>query len=42
MTQQVAANTAIVLLFLMALMLGGRLIRYFVIAAEGRVDVGLL
>ena len=42
MTQQVAANTAIVLLFLMALMLGGRLIRYFGIAAEGRLDVGLL
>ena len=41
-TQQVAANTAIVLLFLMALMLGGRLIRYFGIAAEGRLDVGLL
>ena len=39
MTQQVAANTAIVLLFLMALMLGGRLIRYFGIAAEGRLDV---
>ena len=42
MMQQVAANTAIVLLFLMALMLGGRLIRYFGIAAEGRLDVGLL
>lgn len=42
MTQQVATNTAIVLLFLMALMLGGRLIRYFGIAAEGRLDVGLL
>ena len=42
MTQQVAANTAIELLFLMALMLGGRLIRYFGIAAEGRLDVGLL
>ena len=42
MTQQVAANTAIVLLFLMVLMLGGRLIRYFGIAAEGRLDVGLL
>lgn len=42
MTQQVAANTAIVLLFLMAMMLGGRLIRYFGIAAEGRLDVGLL
>lgn len=42
MTQQVATNTAIVLLFLMALLLGGRLIRYFGIAAEGRLDVGLL
>lgn len=42
MTQQVATNTAIVLFFLMVLMLGGRLIRYFGIAAEGRLDVGLL
>ena len=42
MTQQVASNTAIVLFFLMVLMLGGRLIRYFGIAAEGRLDVGLL
>lgn len=42
MTQQVAMNTAIVLFFLMVLMLGGRLIRYFGIAAEGRLDVGLL
>lgn len=41
-TQQVAMNTAIVLFFLMVLMLGGRLIRYFGIAAEGRLDVGLL
>lgn len=42
MTQQVASHTAIVLFFLMVLMLGGRLIRYFGIAAEGRLDVGLL
>lgn len=42
MTQQIANNTAIVLFFLMVLMLGGRLIRYFGIAAEGRLDVGLL
>lgn len=42
MTQQIASNTAIVLFFLMVLMLGGRLIRYFGIAAEGRLDVGLL
>lgn len=42
MTQQVAINTLIVLFFLMVLMLGGRLIRYFGIAAEGRLDVGLL
>lgn len=42
MTQQVAFNTAIVLFFLMVLMLGGRLIRYFGIATEGRLDLGLL
>lgn len=42
MTQQVASNTAIVLFFLMVLMLGGRLVRYFGIAAEGRLNVGLL
>lgn len=42
MTQQIASNTAIVLFYLMVLMLGGRLIRYFGIAAEGRLDVGLL
>lgn len=41
-SQQVATTTAIVLFFLMTLMLGGRLIRYFGIAAEGRLDVGLL
>lgn len=42
MTQQVASTTALVLGFLVVLMLGGRLIRYFGIAAEGRLDVGLL
>lgn len=42
MTQQVASNTAIVLFFLLALMLGGRLIRYFGIAAEGRLDLSFL
>ncbi|WP_230656185.1 LPS export ABC transporter permease LptF [Psychrobacter sp. I-STPA10] len=41
-TQQVASTTAIVLGFLVVLLLGGRLIRYFGIAAEGRLDVGLL
>lgn len=42
MTQQVASNTAIVLFFLLALMLGGRLVRYFGIAAEGRLDISFL
>lgn len=42
MSQQVTSTTMIVLFFLMALMLGGRLIRYFGIAAEGRLDVGFL
>ena len=42
MTQQVASTTALVLGFLMVMMLGGRLIRYFGIAAEGRLDVSLL
>ncbi len=42
MTSQIAANTAIVLGFLVFLLLGGRLIRYFGIAAEGGLDVGLL
>nr|WP_227428967.1 LPS export ABC transporter permease LptF [Psychrobacter sp. I-STPA6b] len=41
-TRQVASTTAIVLGFLVVLLLGGRLIRYFGIAAEGRLDVGLL
>ncbi|MDN3452856.1 MULTISPECIES: LPS export ABC transporter permease LptF [unclassified Psychrobacter] len=42
MTRQVASTTALVLGFLMVMMLGGRLIRYFGIAAEGRLDVSLL
>ena len=42
MTQQVALNTALVLGFLLILLLGGRMIRYFGLSAEGRLDVGLL
>lgn len=42
MTQQVASTTALVLGFLVVMMLGGRLIRYFGIAAEGGLDVSLL
>lgn len=42
MIQQIASNTAIVLFFLLALMLGGRLVRYFGIAAEGRLDLSFL
>lgn len=42
MTQQVASNTGVVLFFLLALMLGGRLVRYFGIAAEGRLDISFL
>ncbi|TXD96817.1 LPS export ABC transporter permease LptF [Psychrobacter frigidicola] len=42
MTQQVASTTALVLGFLVVLMLGGRLIRYFGIAAEGNLDISLL
>ncbi|WP_435979585.1 LPS export ABC transporter permease LptF [Psychrobacter sp. DM4] len=42
MTRQVASTTALVLGFLMVMMLGGRLIRYFGIAAEGGLDVSLL
>lgn len=42
MTRQVASTTALVLGFLVVLMLGGRLIRYFGIAAEGRLDISLL
>ena len=42
MTRQVASTTALVLGFLVVMMLGGRLIRYFGIAAEGRLDISLL
>ena len=42
MTRQIASTTALVLGFLVVLLLGGRMIRYFGIAAEGRLDVGLL
>ncbi len=42
MTQQVATTTALVLGFLVVMMLGGRLIRYFGIAAEGNLDISLL
>ncbi len=42
MTQQIASTTAIVLGFLVFLLLGGRLIRYFGLAAEGKLDVSLL
>lgn len=42
MTRQVAATTALVLGFLIVMMLGGRLIRYFGIAAEGNLDISLL
>lgn len=42
MTNQVASTTALVLGFLIVMMLGGRLIRYFGIAAEGRLDISLL
>ncbi|WP_201529123.1 LPS export ABC transporter permease LptF [Psychrobacter frigidicola] len=42
MSRQVASTTALVLGFLMVLMLGGRLIRYFGIAAEGNLDISLL
>lgn len=40
--REVATHTALVLGFLVVLMLGGRLIRYFGIAAEGGLDVSLL
>lgn len=42
MTRQVASTTALVLGFLVVMMLGGRLIRYFGIAAEGSLDISLL
>ncbi|WP_255504038.1 LPS export ABC transporter permease LptF [Moraxella sp. VT-16-12] len=42
MINQVAMTTALVLGFLVVMLLGGRLIRYFGIAAEGGLDVGVL
>lgn len=42
MMREVATHTALVLGFLVVLMLGGRLIRYFGMAAEGGLDVSLL
>lgn len=40
--RQVATTTALVLGFLVVMLLGGRLIRYFGMAAEGGLDVGVL
>lgn len=42
MMSQVATTTALVLGFLVVVLLGGRLIRYFGIAAEGGLDVSVL
>ncbi|MCG6815054.1 LPS export ABC transporter permease LptF [Moraxella catarrhalis] len=42
MTTQVASTTALVLGFLVVILLGGRLIRYFGMAAEGGLNVGVL
>lgn len=42
LTSQVATTTALVLGFLVVMLLGGRLIRYFGIAAEGGLNVGVL
>lgn len=42
MINQVAMTTALVLGFLVVMLLGGRLIRYFGIAAEGGLDVSVL
>lgn len=42
MIRQVAMTTTLVLGFLVVMLLGGRLIRYFGIAAEGGLDVGVL
>lgn len=42
LTQQVLITTIIVLFFLMVLMLGGRLVRYFGMAAKGQLDIELL
>lgn len=41
-SQQVASNTLVVLGFLLVLMLSGRLIRYFGMAAQGKLNIGLL
>lgn len=40
--KEVATTTALVLGFLVVMLLGGRLIRYFGMAAEGGLDVGVL
>ena len=42
MMGQVAITTLLVLGFLTVMLLGGRLIRYFGIAAEGGLDVSVL
>lgn len=42
MISQVLTTTALVLGFLVVMLLGGRLIRYFGMAAEGGLDVGVL
>lgn len=42
LTRQVVSTTSIVLFFLMVLILSGRLIRYFGLAAEGKLDMGFL
>ncbi|AKG06883.1 ABC transporter permease [Moraxella bovoculi] len=42
MIREVAMTTALVLGFLVVMLLGGRLIRYFGMAAEGGLDVGVL
>lgn len=42
MIHQIAITTCLMLLFLMVLLLGGRLIRYFGIAAEGGLDTDVL
>lgn len=40
--KEVAITTAVVLGFLVVMLLGGRLIRYFGMAAEGGLDIGVL
>lgn len=42
MIRQVATTTVLVLGFLVVMLLGGRLIRYFGMAAQGGLDVGVL